>query len=519
MRSVIPALRIASFSALALLYVGCHGDGPTQPGSHFTGVRATLGANATDTVLALQAQALVVEVRDSNGQVVKGVTVRFEALPPTDSTRRYESAINVCALTAPTCGVSNSSPFSTDVTDDQGHAKAMVRLGTVAGKAMVRLLVPELAFSDTVSFTVTPGSAAHVRAIAPDTGLDVGTTAMLRGRVTDRFYNARPDLPTMSLGAGSAATIDPATAVVTAREMGTQWLYARFGSFVDSMSVRVVPPGRLVVWSSLSRQVRLVNLNGAAVVTLASSVASDYGAFPRFDAARQHVAMHTGSQAYGGPATDIAVVDTGSMARWNLLGTSSGFTTIFCTRQLADGSLLVVGQRGSGTAVSLWRVASDGTLTTAAGLPGILSMYGGADISSDGSKVVYTITGTNGGTQLRLLDVASGTTTDLPMVARSPRLSPDGNRVAYLTPGGYNGVDGTPAVINTDGTNNTALSSLTLSPGIAWSPDGAYLLGRNSDYGTGTGLRLIRISDRATVMLRFHGSNGSYEDYFQPDWR
>ncbi|HET9683898.1 MAG TPA: hypothetical protein VFP15_07345, partial [Gemmatimonadaceae bacterium] len=103
--------------------------------------------------------------------------------------------------------------------------------------------------------------------------------------------------------------------------------------------------------------------------------------------------------------------------------------------------------------------------------------------------------------------------------ARSPRLSPDGNRVAYLTPGGYNGVDGTPAVINTDGTNNTALSSLTLSPGIAWSPDGAYLLGRNSDYGTGTGLRLIRISDRATVMLRFHGSNGSYEDYFQPDWR
>lgn len=507
-RSAFPALRIAAPLALVLAYTACGGDGPTQPGSQFTGVRATLGANATDTVLALQPQALIVEVRGTDGRAAKGVTVRFEAQPSADTTRRNEAAINVCQLTSSTC----TSPFVSDTTDDQGHAKAMVRMGTVAGKAVIRLLVPELGMVDSVTFTVTPGAAARVRALTADTALDIGATAALRGRVTDRFNNTRADVPTMSLGTGTAATLDAATGTVTGKDMGTQWLYARFGSFVDSTIVRVVPAGRLVVWSSLLRQVRLVNTNGSAVVTLASNVSSDNGAFPRFDAARQRVTLHAGTASYGGPSTNIVVADTGPIARRDIAGTTTGFTAIISTRQLADGTLLVVGQQ-SGTAFSLWRVGTDGSVALAAGLPAIQGTYGGADIARDGSKVVYYTSGVTG-SSLRLLDVGSGTTTDLPVMGSSPRLSPSADRVAYLR-SSYS-YDGAPAVVNVDGTNATPVNSLNMSPGLSWSSDGAYLLGRASDY---SGLRLIRMSDGATVSLRFRASAGGVEDYYQPDWR
>ena len=54
--------------------------------------------------------------------------------------------------------------------------------------------------------------------------------------------------------------------------------------------------------------------------------------------------------------------------------------------------------------------------------------------------------------------------------------------------------------------------------GLAWSPEGNYLIGRSSVSPSGV-LRVVRISDGANVTLRFPGAQGVLDDYYQPDWR
>jgi hypothetical protein len=53
------------------------------------------------------------------------------------------------------------------------------------------------------------------------------------------------------------------------------------------------------------------------------------------------------------------------------------------------------------------------------------------------------------------------------------------------------------------------LTTEAYSPGLAWSPDGQWLLGRQ----TAGRLALVRVSDGLTIPLRFT------IDLFQPSWR
>lgn len=513
MRSSTRQLRASLALAPALLLACGGGDGnPLRPS--FTGIRAVAGAGVTDTIFAALKQALIVEVRDADGKPVPGVVVRFEAQPPADTLRRYEPGLFVCSLSAASC-VGYGTQFYADTTDSEGRAKAIVRLGQVAGRAVVHLGVPELGLEDSASFTVTAGAAARVRAIVPDTALDIGQTATLRGSVIDRYNNPRPDLPTMSLGVGSSATLDASSGAVTGKQMGTQWLYARFADLVDSTSVRVIPAGRLVVWAALAREIRLVNLNGNGNTRLlVGSVSSDFGTFPHFDPTRQKVTLHRGNASYGGPANTLVVVDTASLATREIAPTT-GFSLIVAERQMADGSLLVVGRYGTDTNLGLWKVLDDNSATRLADLPAMLAVYDGADISRDGAKLAYMRTNA-GVTELCTLDVATGTTTTITANGRSPRWSPDGQRLAYLTPVGY--LDGKLRIRNADGSETAWSRDFLYSPGVAWSSDGTYVVGRSSDLSY-NGLRLVRVSDGAFVMLRYRTPAGGYEDYYQPDWR
>ncbi len=528
--------RLVTSVCLALLVAACGGggDGPTAPGPgpsqparNAPGVHAVLGAGITDTIDAQPLQALVVEVRGPDGQLATGAVVRFQAQPPADTTRRNEPAVSVCALTAPTCGQSGSvSQFTTDTTDAQGRAKASVRLGHVAGRAVVQLTVPEFGMEDSATFTVLPGVAARVRALATDTALAIGATANLRGHVVDRYNNSRPETAVLSAGPGNALTIDATTGVVTGRDMGTQWVFMHaLQSSVDSTRVRVLPSGRLVVWSSNEAAVRLVNLDGSVPRTLVTSVASDLGAFPRFDAARKAITMHDGSQFNGGAPNSVIVIDTTGSPRRDV-GPAVGFATVIATRQLADGTLLVVGSTVAGApcaGFALYRVAADNSLTCVAALPGLGATYGAADISHDGTRVAYVGTDASrpsSSFELRVLDVGTGATTVLEPTASTPRWSSKDDRVAYLVPNPavYNGIDGSAVIINADGTGRQTLGTFIFSPGLAWSPDGTYIVGRNS--GTSdTALRVIRISDGADVLLRFRTATGTTADYYQPDWR
>lgn len=252
MLSIRKKLLVIVYGCLALSVFACD-EPPTEPVVREASVRATLGTGITDTIDAQSLQALLAEVRGSDGKLAVGAMVRFQAQPSADSTRRSEPAIFVCSLGAQNCGPISGTALAVDTTDSQGRAKALVRLGHVAGRAVIRMNVPEFGLLDSATYTVNPGAVARIRAPLADTALDIGQTVTVRGRVVDRYGNTRPELPTLSVGTGTSISVVSATGVVTAAEMGTQTLYVRFQALVNSTIVRVLPAGRLVVWSSSSQ--------------------------------------------------------------------------------------------------------------------------------------------------------------------------------------------------------------------------------------------------------------------------
>ena len=510
--------RVTFCISLIILLANCGGDS-TGPVSE-PGVRAVAGAGITDTVDAEPLQALVVEVRDQNGALASGVVVRFEPTEASENPPYYsEPTVRVCSLSALDCNDYFGGLLAIDTTDARGRAKATVRMGHVAGQGVVRLVVPEFGLADSATFTITPGAAAAVRAVSADTTLYIGGTATLSGHVVDRYENARTETTTLSAGPGSAITLNAATGAVTAREMGTQWVFMRYNALVDSARVGVVPSGRIVVWAAYEQAIRLVNLNGSDERTLITSVASDFGAFPQFDPTRQRITLHAGTVFYGGAANNLIVMDTTGASRRDI-GPAIGFSNIMATRYLADGTVLVVGIRSSDSShpdFSLWRVATDNTITFVVALPGLGYTYGGADVSHDGTRVAY-LSSSSFPSELRLLDVASGSTTLLGTNGSSPRWSAQDDRLVYLgTSSGYPQSGGVPTVINANGSGRRVLGTAEFSPGISWSPDGTYVIGRSSDYQGG--LRVLRVSDGASVSLRFPTATGCCNDYFQPDWR
>jgi hypothetical protein len=513
---VSPRTARATFGiSLILLLANC-GEDPTGPGE--PGVRAVAGAGITDTVDAELSQALVVEVRDQNGALASGVEVRFE---PKASPYYYETVV-LCPLSAVHCGAylghDAFGRIVTETTDARGRAKVLVGLGHVAGPGVVRLVVPELGFADSVTFTITPGAAAGVRAVGADPGLDIGGTATLSGLAVDRYDNARTEKATLSAGPGSAITLNAATGVVTARDMGTQWVFMRYNVFVDSARVRVLPAGRLLVWAYGERAVRLVNLNGSEERTIVSNVSSAYGALPQFDQTRQRITLYAGTDFYGdGAPNTLIVIDTTGTSRRDI-GPDIGFIVIMATRYLADGTVLVVGISNVANpqpGYSLWRVSADNTITFVVALPGLGTPYQ-ADISHDGKRVAY-VSGFSYPYVLRLLDVVSGSNTVLDTNVSSPRWSAQDDRLVYLgATSVYEPNVGLATVINANGSGRRVLGTGHFYPGISWSPDGTYVIGHN---GEDFALRVVRVSDGAAVSLRFPTATGCCHDYGQPDWR
>ncbi len=177
---------------------------------------------------------------------------------------------------------------------------------------------------------------------------------------------------------------------------------------------------------------------------------------------------------------------------------------------------------------AVWQARAGEAATLLATVPSYGGWYGGADLSPDGTKLAYVATGEFGRSAgLRVLDLATGATTTLDATGRTPRWSPTGDRVLYLSgPSSFGSAEGQPTVVSADGSGRRVLAaSLTFSPGLSWSPDGAYVVGRDA---VAQRLRVISVSDGASVRLRFvrpAGESphlppfGGSVDYYQPDWR
>jgi hypothetical protein len=209
-----------------------------------------------------------------------------------------------------------------------------------------------------------------------------------------------------------------------------------------------------------------------------------------------------------GPSTDAIVLDTTGTPRRDIMG----FSSIIAVRQTDDGNVTVVGRlSGDPGWYGVFRVTADNTITLLRTLAGFSDIYGSVDITYDGNRVAYI-----DGNGLAVLDVSTVALTNLVSAARSPRWSVQGDRLAYLVPATCPGeLDGLAFVINPDGTGGKPLTDSCFSPGLAWSPDGQYVIGRA---GEGLAFRIVRVSDGMPVFFRFV-SGGQFIDYYQPDWR
>src|ERR1700737_2060425 len=187
------ARRTIACALVALLVVACGGDQGTTP-TPAKPLTIVSGANVTDTVLARLPLALTVEVR-VNGELRAGTVVRFEALPPADTLRRYETAVALARLTS-----NQYSSFLADSTDSSGRVRGLVTFGTVSGEARVAISVPALGLVDTARFTVIPGAGARVRFAVRDTAIRVAGSYTSVPTVTDRFGNRRTDTPSLEVG-------------------------------------------------------------------------------------------------------------------------------------------------------------------------------------------------------------------------------------------------------------------------------------------------------------------------------
>lgn len=480
------------------------------------GVHIVSGTAPADTIDAPVAERLTVEVRDNDGHPMPGVYVVFDARPSTDPAFSGKTTALSCVRSD--CEYYQYSFRSTAVTDDRGRVTAKVKRGTVAGRVVMLVYAPTTGKPDSIVYQVNPGNAVRVIAAAADTTVNIGASATLRGRVVDRYGNTRAELTTSSVGSGAALEFDAATGIATGREMGVQWLYVRQGTFVDSIRVRVLPAGRLLAWSTAAT-VDLVNIDGTNRRTIASVIESVSGGFPAFNASRQGITVQGDAHGNAGLVNTIFVVDTSGFPRREI-DISVGFTSILTTRQLADGSVLVVGLRNN--QAGLWRIGADNSATLAATLPGMGLLYGGADISHDGTRVAY-VSPQRDRYELRLFTIATANMTVLEPNAQGPRWSRQDDKIAFIVPQSGTGFGegqpvGIPAAINADKTGRRSIATVLLRTGYAWSPDGTYLIGHSGTFGS-RALQLIRASDGVFVSLNFPTPDGSSRDYWQVDWR
>jgi hypothetical protein len=487
-------IALALAAGLAAACDGGDSTGPTGRG----GIRVVAGANVTDTVLAQPLQALILEVRAPDGSVARDAVVRFEPAPPADTLRRGERAIYVCSLAAPGCGPGTdpfpavNGLFAADTTDAAGRVRVLVRLGTVAGPAAIVVTVPEHALRDTVRYTVTAGGATRLRFTARDTMAYEGATVRLGAALRDRFGNPRGE-PLTYVAADPGVLAVDAAGVARAAALGRTRVVARFGALADTAAVSVVPRGRLVAWAAgdAGGQIVLVNLDGSGFRRLTPNP-SGWGAFPVWSPGGSRVLFHTGS-----PVVDV-IDSTGAGRR--TVGQPGSW---FAQSTPDEREIRFVAPR-PGAGVAAWRANADGsqpaalaTLPDFAGYPA-----GGAAFSPAGDRVAYSSAG-----GLRIVDLVTGRVATAGGGGVAPRWSPSGERVAFAA-----GFDGVVTLVNADGSGRQALTPDAYSPGLAWSPDGEWVLGRRGASG-GARLVLVRVRDRLTLPLRFS------LDLYQPSWR
>jgi WD40 repeat protein len=456
-------------------------------------LRLLYGDGATDTILSVLTQALVVEVRGENGVPVSGTVVRFQSLP-IDGANPY-AGVFVAPVTSPSFGY-----FVADSTDSRGRASVVIELGTHSGTGKLLVSAPEFGLQDTARFTVLPGKAAHVVVQPKDTALSVGRGFQARAVVTDQFGNPRADPVTYS-NPTSGISVTSNGAVTAGGSFARAYYRASAQGWTDTGWVSVVPQGTLA-----ALQTGTVAGHGVGIVVFSLDGSgyqwigpggSSYNAAPAWSPSGTALAFGRNP----GSINWLYTSDLSGNEQALLTPGDSGLTIASWPSYSPDGTTIYFSGATTGN-FALWRANADGTsprqlYADPTGLAWRPSP------SSDGTRLAITI---GNPSYVCVYTLASASVSSWAIPGHMPRWSPVGERIAFVQQYG-----GPVSVVNSDGTGAHQVSPVGRSyeeESLTWSTDGVWLVAR----AAGT-LELINVNTGATLPL------GYATQLVEPAWK
>jgi hypothetical protein len=451
----------------AIAAAGC--DNPTTEGQprKEPGFRVVAGADAADTVDVRPAQALTVELIGDDGKPRAGVPVQFQS-----TIAGSGSGARLTVRVSPMEAELFVSQFA-DTTDAEGRAYARVQLGTIAGPGAVVATVPALGLQVTANYTIRPGNAARLVAAPQDTILYVGRSYAVRATAQDRHGNPRTDAPALHVASGPA-TVGGTT--VAASAFGRAVIVVQLGSAADTIGVRVVPQGTISAYTAMrvysdELAIYTFDLDGSNLRKLTSTVVNRgyYGEMPSvWSVDGTRLFFHDNHYSH---TKQLYVYDFATNTRQRLIDPAGQLEHESWPVRSFDGQWVYFTGGVWPDDAFIYRVRTDGS--------GRERVGNGRDaaLSPDGTRLAYVISGMDSST-LVIRTLSTGARITIPGDAVSPRWSPSGEEIAYLSVTENYIPAGALRVVKPDGTGDRPLvaSGAVYRAPFDYSPDGKYII-------------------------------------------
>lgn len=470
-----------SLGVCVIALAACNGDQSVGSGRLPSGLTVIAGSDVSDTVEALLQADLLVQLADKQGKAMKGADVAFEGASEPASVRPLIQVARV-----------GSSAFALGVvvrTDGDGKAAARIRLGQSAGEVRVRIRsMRDSTVTASATYRVNAGNAVRLVLAPRDTAVYVGRSVTIRAQSADRFGNLVAAAPTMSTGSPIATV---AATTVTATAIGRTIVRGIVGGARDSVYLSIPPVGviaALVDRVSTSEPVRyvMVGLDGSGLVTRAT--------VDGFAEAGLAFSPSGGEVLYGNGSHTTTLLRSGTGAVTPFFQVPLPLASSAFPRYSRDGAWVYFAGRPGHQNGEIWRARADGSSAERVGAAADdFALESHPDPSPDGTRVVYGTNRVNSTMPvLRLLDVATRAIDSVDLPGLTPRWSPDGQSIAYVTAvpqWGYlehNRVmrsTGQLALANAQGRNPRLIpvaGARQWMPHIDFSPDSRYLIAASS---------------------------------------
>ncbi len=472
---VLPVLAVA---------VAC--DSPT--GNEGARLILISGPALSDTIMAMPAQHVIVELRDERGVPLPNAHVTFTGR----KAQSADSLIGLRGVFACPPGLTECYGWSatwgwsgigewTALTDAQGRAAVKVQFGQVAGLTAIDVKHDESEVRMTIPVTTRAGARAGAYTPVRDTVVYVGSSYSLAAVAADRLDN--PVSGTVTVTALDPAVATYSGGTITAVATGRARFTMAAGVATDTAFVSVPPAARLVAMGPPAiaggmGRLMLVNLDGSGRKPLVATYGSTGNVIPTWTPTGDRI-VYQEEDASGGNVA-LKVIDTlgnAPIAFPVTPGVTFAMQPVFSH---TEGRLYLFGNSIAGSGV--YRVEQNGA--------GAVYVHPAVQPgpSPDGTRLAFVI-----GDSVKTRDLGTGVETFIDTNGLLPRWSPAGNEVAYV-----NQSSGALMLVHPDGTGSRRIGgTMTYGGVVTFSPDGTWVLATNASGH----FDLIRVSDGVRLPL------------------